>query len=157
VTNPKETTKFDSLEIRRVIPGSPERVFGAWTDPDEMKIWWGPADVRCLSAEVELREGGQYRIANELPDGSVLWISGEYKVVDRPHLLIYTWIVEGANPSTEQVSVRFVPHDLGTEVVITHDLISSSTIRDQHQQGWLGCMDGLVKYLTEITSDCVPR
>lgn len=141
-------TGLESLKMRRVIPGSPERVFSAWTEPDKLKQWWGPAGVRCLSAEVELRVGGKYRIANELPDGAVLWIAGEFEVIDRPHLLVYTWIVETTSPTPERVSVRFEKHESGTELFLTHELISTKALSDEHQRGWIGCLDGLSQYFS---------
>lgn len=147
MTKRESAANLKSLQLRRLIPASPERVFHAWTNPDELQKWWGPKDVRCVSAEVELREGGQYRIANELPDGQILWIRGEFNVIEKPRLLTYTWIVGTANPTTERVSVRFEPHEIGTEVILTHELIITTALRDQHQQGWAGCMDGLHNYL----------
>lgn len=144
----KRAGKFESLHMLKTIPASPERVFEAWTDPEQLKQWWGPKDVRCVSAEVELRVGGQYRIANELPDGTVLWIGGEFEVIEKPNLLIYTWIVETENPSKERVSVRFKQHEIGTEIVLTHDLISSAVLSDQHRAGWSGCLHGLIDYLS---------
>ena len=137
-----------NLRIQRLIPASPERVFEAWTNPDELKKWWGPGVVRCPSAEVDLRVGGRFRIANELPDGTVLWIGGEFEAIERPRLLIYTWIVETASPTTERVTVKFEVVDQGTEIILDHELIQTPAIRDDHQRGWFGCLDGLVEYLS---------
>lgn len=148
MSNQQDAAHSVSLHIRRLIPASPERVFSAWTDPDELQKWWGPAEVRCLSADVDLRVGGRYRIANELPDGAVLWIVGEFEAIERPQLLIYTWTVETESPTMERVTVQFEKHEQGTEVILKHELIPTTNLRDQHQQGWIGCMDGLVEYLT---------
>ncbi len=41
------------LEVRRVLKPRPERVFAAWTSPDQLRQWWGPAAVTCVSAEVD--------------------------------------------------------------------------------------------------------
>ena len=144
----KDASVSESLRIQQLIPASPERVFSAWTDPDELTKWWGPANVRCLSADVELRVGGRYRIENELPDGSTLWIVGEFEAIERPHLLIYTWMIDTESPTVERVSVRFDEHEQGTEVVLIHELIPTPTLRDQHRQGWLGCLGGMVEYLS---------
>ncbi|MDH3694304.1 MAG: SRPBCC domain-containing protein [Gammaproteobacteria bacterium] len=149
VTNQINEPNPASLLIRRLIPASPERVFRAWTNPDELKKWWGPKDVRCLSAEVDLQIGGQYRISNELADGKVLWITGEFETIERPHLLIYTWTVETELQTTERVCVQFEAHEQGTEIILKHELIPTSALRGQHQQGWFGCMDGLVEFFTE--------
>jgi uncharacterized protein YndB with AHSA1/START domain len=61
-----------SLIVRRTIAATPARLFDAWTTPELLTQWWGPANVTCPAAEVDLRVGGQYRIANQMPDGSVL-------------------------------------------------------------------------------------
>ncbi|MGI9205291.1 MAG: SRPBCC family protein [Woeseiaceae bacterium] len=136
------------LQIRKLIPAPPERVFRAWTNPDELKLWWGPQGVRCISAEIELKVGGQYRIGNELADGTILFIKGEFDVIERPHLLRYSWAIENDHPTIERVTVQFEAHEFGTELLLTHELISTTALRDQHQNGWHGCMDGLRDYLT---------
>lgn len=132
-----------SLQIRKVIRASPERVFHAWTSPDDLIKWWGPKGVRCISAEIELVVGGQYRIENELPDGTILWISGEFEAIERPQFLSYTWIVEKGDPTVEHVSVRFESHESGTEIILSHTQIPSAALRDKHQLGWFGCIEGL--------------
>ena len=132
------------LVLERLVPARPERVFQAWTDPDELKTWWGPKGVTCIDAAVDLRIGGSYRIANKLPDGSILWISGVFETIERPDLLTYTWVVETKTVETERVTVRFEATDGGTLVVVEHERIPSDELYDQHQSGWLGCLDGLV-------------
>ena len=139
---------METLRLSRFIPAPPDRVFNAWTDPDEMRKWWGPQGVNCLAVEIDLRVGGQYRIANELPDKSVLWISGEFEAIKKPHRLTYTWIVENEKPTKERVDVQFERQDVGTRVTITHERISTKALKEQHHHGWMGCMDGLVGQFT---------
>jgi len=135
------------LVVRRTIRATPQRVFAAWTTPEQLMTWWGPKGVRCPSAEVDLREGGTYRFGNEMPSGDMVWISGEFEVIDRPNKLIYTWSVEPAAAASERVTVRFEAREVGTEVVIVHERITSEAARDQHEHGWNGCLDGLVVML----------
>jgi uncharacterized protein YndB with AHSA1/START domain len=131
---------------------SPERVFEAWTRPEFLRQWWGPANVTCPEAEVDLRVGGRYRIANQFPDGKVLWIEGEFEVVQPPNKLIYSWLI-GENPSHERVTVTFEPREAGaTEVVIVHERITDAAARDRHEHGWLGCLDGLGELLSVTRS-----
>ncbi len=136
------------LRVTRIIPASPECVFSAWTNAEQLRLWWGPSGVRCRSAELDLRVGGRYRIANEMPDGSVLWISGEYEEIEKPNRLVFTWLVEAVSSATERVSVNFNKHEDGTELQITHESISTMELYQQHQSGWGGCMDGLESYLS---------
>jgi uncharacterized protein YndB with AHSA1/START domain len=135
------------LLVRRLIRASPERIFDAWTQPEHLKRWWGPQSVQCIDAEVDLRVGGHYRIANQFPDGKVLWISGEFETVERPHRLVYTWRVDQVAEAAERVTVTFEARGEATEVIVVHERIPTESMRDLHQQGWAGCLDGLVDYL----------
>lgn len=137
-----------TLVVRRMIRATPERLFEAWTQPNQLKQWWGPESVTCIAAEVNLHVGGRYRIANQFPDGSVIWIVGEFQVIEPPHSLTYTWQIEGSSASSELVNVRFEPHNGATEVIVTHSRIPDRITRDRHEQGWLGCLNGLVEYLS---------
>jgi len=101
-----------TLLVRRVIQADVQRVFDAWTRPELLVKWWGPRPVTCREAKVDLQVGGAYRIGNLLPDGSVLFIFGEFEVVEPPRRLIYTWrIDQRSRPEAEEsrVTVRFEP------------------------------------------------
>lgn len=143
----RNDSRLSSLTIRRLIPARPEQVFDAWTDPDALKLWWGPKGVRCLSAEVDLTAGGEYRIENRLPDKSILWIVGRFEVVNRPDSLIYTWGIETPAFSTERVSVKFSRHHEGTEIILLHEKIPNRLLAEQHEHGWNGCCDALHSFL----------
>lgn len=135
-----------ALVVRRTIRAPVAHVFEAWTEPEALKRWWGPRPVTCCEASVDLRVGGAYRIGNLLPDGNVVWISGVFELVERPHRLVYTWHLEGKErPSNERsrVTVRFEPHGDATEVIVVHERIESEEVRVDHEKGWIGCLDGL--------------
>jgi uncharacterized protein YndB with AHSA1/START domain len=140
------------LVVRRIIRATPERLFAAWTEPEQLRKWWGPEGVVCVDPEVDLRVGGRYRIGNQFPDQKVLWIVGEFEVVDPPHRLTYTWRLEGTSAGPERVSVYFEARGHATEVIVTHERISNEALRDQHQHGWQGCLDGLEEYISKRTS-----
>lgn len=135
------------LVIRKTIPASAERLFQAWTEPEQLKQWWGPESVTCIEAVVDLRVGGRYRIGNRFADGSVLWIRGKFEVIDAPHKLVYTWQI-GTDSREELVSVSFRTTDGQTEVTVVHERIPDTRTRDSHEQGWLGCLSKLYSYLT---------
>jgi uncharacterized protein YndB with AHSA1/START domain len=121
-----------TLVVRKTIHATPARLFEAWTDPAQLREWWGPEGVACIDPEA---------------DGKILWIAGEFEVVDPPHRLTYTWQLEGSTGASERVTVRFEPRGSATEVVVTHERIPSEALRDQHQYGWRGCLEGLADYL----------
>jgi uncharacterized protein YndB with AHSA1/START domain len=132
-----------SLLVRRRVAATPERLFEAWTRAEELREWWGPRNVKCIAAEVDLRVGGAYRIGNQFPDGTILWISGEFLSIERPHRLEYTWRVGSADAPLERVTVQFVRGGGYTEIIVTHTHIADEPSRKRHEQGWQECLVGL--------------
>src|SRR5262249_32889668 len=98
-----------SLVVRKTIRATAQYLFDVWTQPEHIKRWWGPANVTCVEATVDLRIGGGYRLGNRLPDGTVLWIVGQFEVIDPPHKLVYTWRLESETQGYERVTVLFEP------------------------------------------------
>jgi uncharacterized protein YndB with AHSA1/START domain len=137
-----------TLVVRRTIRASTERLFEAWTQPEQLKKWWGPASVECIDAEVDLRVGGRYRIANQFPDGKVLWIAGEFESIERPKRLVYTWRLESTEGPPERVTVTFEARGSETEIVVIHERIPTKAMRDRHEQGWMGCLEGLAEFVS---------
>ena len=59
-----------SLVLTRVLPASREKVFAAWTDKAMIKQWFCPSEGMTVPvAELEVREGGAYRLVIEESDG----------------------------------------------------------------------------------------
>ncbi len=144
-----------ALVVRRTIRAAPQVLFDAWTQPDLLVRWWGPAGVTCLGAEIDLQPGGRYRIGNRLPDGQTLWIAGVFERIAPPRELIYSWSTEGMPAPTipERVTVRFEARGDATEVIVIHERAASGAIRDQHAHGWEGCLDGLARMFDDPKAD----
>jgi uncharacterized protein YndB with AHSA1/START domain len=136
--------------VRRIIPAPPDAVFTAWTEPSRLLEWWGPRGVTLAAAEIDLRAGGRYRLANKFEDGSILWITGVFELVDRPHQIAYTCAHEPLGAETEhtRVTVAFQARDGGTEVTVTHEGFRSTRSRQDHKSGWLQCLQGLNRTFT---------
>jgi uncharacterized protein YndB with AHSA1/START domain len=131
------------LKVSRVIRAPREKVFDAWTRPDLLLQWWGPGPVSCPEAQVDLREGGEYRLANLEVDGSITWIWGRFESVRAPDELAYTWNVSIVPGEPTLVRVQFLPHPEGTELVLTHERFAVEAVRDMHVEGWGLCIDKL--------------
>ena len=138
-----------TLVIRKRIPASIDKVFAAWTEPDHLKHWWGPPEGHCPEAEIDLRIGGTYRIANRMPDGRTIWICGTFDVIEPPTRLTYSWQLDASRMPPEQVTVQFRPLDGETEVVVTHERIVDMDAYRSHTAGWESCLQDLLRYLSE--------
>jgi uncharacterized protein YndB with AHSA1/START domain len=137
-------TEGITLVTRRTIQATPTRLFDAWTEPEQLRAWWGPRPITCSGAEVDLRVGGKYRIQNLMPDGGTIVIEGDFQLIDRPNRLTYTWRVGDETPS--KVTVRFEARGEATEVIVIHEQIPNEQIRQSHEGGWIGCLDGLAQH-----------
>ncbi len=145
----QRATPETSFELRRTFSAPRGKVFRAWTDPEELKRWWGPDGYATPSAEVDLRVGGMYRLGmKKLPDGQIFYLTGAYREVRPPERLVYTWRWE-AEPELGETLVTVEFRDLGdaTEVVVTHELFLSEKARQDHRKGWSGCLDRLARTL----------
>ena len=78
------------VRVSRVIAAPRERVFRAFTAPEELVRWWGPPDVQTLEAEIDLRPGGVCRWLMEAPEGPPMTLHGRVLEVDPPPLLVMT-------------------------------------------------------------------
>lgn len=139
------TPPQEQLEVSRQINAEPRRVFDAWTRPEAIVQWWGAGGVTCPSAEIDLAVGGAYRIANQMPDGATMWITGNFSRIEPPNALTYTWAMEPIEPGTihSLVEVRFDPASDGTLVTVRQTRIASPEAREMHLAGWTGCLEGL--------------
>ena len=138
-----------ALRLTRTFAAPRERVFRAWTEPEELKRWWGPDGYATPSAEVDLRVGGAYRFGmRKLPDGEVFYLAGTFREVRPPERLVYTWVWEG-NPERGEtlVTVEFRERGKATEVRLTHELFPTAKTRDDHEKGWSSCLGKLAKAL----------
>ena len=130
-----------TLQVRRTIRAPRQRVFDAWTKPEELTRWHAPGPLTVSHAEVDFRQGGGYRIHMRAPDGNEYRVSGVYQQIDPPKKVVYTWGWDGDHPVKDSlVTVEFLARGDSTEVILTH-AISHDTERANHEKGWTSIMD----------------
>jgi len=142
-----------TLQVRRVVSAPRERVYAAWTEPDRMKKWFLAPDKEYISEiiEVDLRVGGRLRAKTaKSPAGPPHRLNGVFREVKPLEKLVFTWSWEGQPEMGESlvtVEFRQLGESTFTEVVLTHELFPNKEVRDQHNQGWIGCLDRMVETL----------
>jgi uncharacterized protein YndB with AHSA1/START domain len=133
-----------SLRLSRKFETDQATVFDAWTKPEHLNQWSAPEGM-AVEAEVDLRVGGRYRLRMKSPDGEIFTAVGEYREVDRPNRLVYTWGWEetGNNHYETRVTVEFLERNGGTEVVLTHEFFPDADLASKHNEGWTSCLNRL--------------
>jgi uncharacterized protein YndB with AHSA1/START domain len=141
-----------SLEITRFINAPQDRVYAAWTDPVQLKEWWGPESVRTRKITADVRVGGLYRWDLINQDGEEMTVHGEYRELVPDKKVVFTWRWdddEAWEGRTSIVTVEFSDRDGGTEVRLTHVQLPSEASRDRHNEGWSSVIDRLEKFVNE--------
>ena len=114
------------------------RVFEAFTNPSERVIWWNAEDGRFRTTHMEsdLRRGGRWEMLGSRGDGSPFTVKGEYRAVERPRLLEFTWLPSWQDDATESlVRVEFSETNGTTHVRLTHSGLMTDRSRASHK-GW---------------------
>lgn len=129
--------------------------FRCHAEPDLLAQWWGPAGFTVPGVELDLRRGGAYRIAMQPPDGSLFYLSGEFRDVDAPARLTYTFRWEDPHPDDRDTVVTFALHDRGasTHVTVDQGVFATEARRDLHQQGWSESLTRLQALVASIHRD----
>jgi uncharacterized protein YndB with AHSA1/START domain len=148
------TTATNSLRVSQTIRADRERLFRAWTDPDELKHWWRMegAGWAFAGASIDLRVGGRYRLAMTSPEGRTHVASGVYREIQRPARLSFTWDWEDAAESVGETLVTVEFNDVGnntTEVVLTHEHFTDAERMASHERGWTQ----LLRLLERLTQE----
>jgi len=149
------TTTEISLVINRFIKAPRERVFEAWTTPENLMRWFGPGTCRVLGAKMDPRKGGAYSIQMQTAacgDGEVANITGVYREFTPPSRLVFTWQWDDGKGET-LVTVDLTEVQGGTNVALTHEGFTDEETRDNHSYGWNGALDKLERR-ADATEEC---
>jgi len=124
-------------------------VFRALSTPAELVKWWGPEGFTIPSLEFSPRVGESYRIEMQPPEGDPFYLAGEFREVDPPARLAFTFAWEEPDPDDVETLVELSLRDLGesTEVVLTQRAFRTGARRELHRQGWTDSFDKLEKLL----------
>ncbi len=138
-----------SLTLKRRINAIPEKVYAAWTDPEKIAQWFGPAQVKAGSvrAEIDLRVGGRYRISFEGGDGEYFQVDGVYREVTPNARIAFSWAWHTTPERESQVTVSLQPDGGGTLFTLQHEQFFDEAARDSHARGWSELFDRLEKHL----------
>lgn len=138
-----DATIKPSLTLRRRIKARPEDIYAAWTDPQKIVRWWGPAGAEPLHAQTDACIGGRFRVTFRTPDGEEHDVSGIYREVVPNEKLVFTW--EWRTMPERQSLVTIALKNMGDETQLTliHEQFFDEPARDRHEYGWTGALDKL--------------
>lgn len=131
------------LTIRRTFDAPRERVYRAFTDPDELAQWFVPEGMTAEIHALEPEPGGAFAVS---------WTDGENRmdnegtyveVVENERLVT----VEETGGRDLRLTYEFHDAEGGTEVVLTQEF--PGPVPEGVDQGWAGILDNLEDVLQE--------
>ncbi len=142
----------DELLITRDFDAPASLLFTLWSDPVHFRNWMGPEDFDCPEAEIDFRVGGKYRGMIRSKDHGDSWFGGEYREIECPTRLVFTWKWD-TGPSGEVetlVTITFRGHDSGRTTMTFHQTpFISVERRDAHIGGWNSLFNKLGAYAAQ--------
>ena len=160
----------EEFKISRVFAAPRQRVWDAWTKPEQLGRWLGPAGTTSQVRHFELKPGGYLHSKQTGPDGAVSWGKNTYREIDPPRRLV--WEQGFANeagdiikapfpmpwPRTMLTTVVFEDEGADTRVTLTwapinpsqEELESFAQMLPSMTGGWTGTLDLLDGFLLAL-------
>jgi uncharacterized protein YndB with AHSA1/START domain len=144
------TSVSDTIVQEITIKAPAERVFEALTNPDERLKWWGAEGrFQVTHMESDLRPGGKWVMRGIGMGGRPFTIAGEYRKIERPHLLEFTWLPDWYEDAAETLVQWNLEEKEGvTTVRLTHSGLASEIARSSHR-GWPQILGWLQTYVEQ--------
>ena len=139
--------------VRRAFAARRARVFAAWCRPELMAQWFFPAPDWRADVTADVRIGGRYRVAMHDPTGGVHVQEGTYRAIEPDARLVFTWTCVELGVADSLVTVELREADGTTELTLSHELPDDAAILREHEGGWNGCLDSLVRHFETRTKE----
>jgi len=138
------------VTLVRRIAARPSIVFDALITSEGMRSWWGPDEGPVLSAASDATVGGRFCVRFRKADGTEHECTGEFLEIDQPRRIVmsWQWISGGPVQERERVSrleLRLRPIDTGTELTLIHAALYDEPSASEHDWGWGGALDKLLR------------
>jgi len=146
----RTATETQQVAITHVFDAPIEHVFRAWTDPDELAAWYGPAGMRTPreNIQIDLRVGGRYELTMVSLDGDREFSIG-YEIVELspPELLVLRSDPMPAASKGDSTTVRVALEDLDgrTRMTLTDGPLPFG--REHAEAGYRAAVDKLAAHV----------
>ena len=101
-----------TFETSRIIPATVEEVFAAFTDPERLARWWGPAGFTNTFHTFEFETGGRWVYTMHSPNGGNPENESVFELVKPPRRVV----IRHVSQPLYRLTIELTPSGSGTEV-----------------------------------------
>jgi uncharacterized protein YndB with AHSA1/START domain len=137
----------NKVSLHRVLKASPEKVFRAFTDEKAMAAWLPPYGFLCTVHEMDVKEGGTFRMSfHNFSTGNSHSFGGTYVTVKPGEFLKYTDKFDDPSmPGEMTTSVWLSKTMVGTDLKVVQEGIPSQIPVEMCYLGWQDSLEKLMK------------
>jgi uncharacterized protein YndB with AHSA1/START domain len=99
------------IVFTRVFNAPAQRVFDAWTKPEQLVCWYGCHSSTLIACDVDLQVGGAYHFVVRMIDGAKHPIAGRYREIEPPKRLVFTERFDNDPNKEALVTLTLDEHD----------------------------------------------
>lgn len=161
-----EMVKRD-IVVTRIFAAPVERVWKAWSDPEQIRRWWGPLGFTSPVCKMDFREGGTALVCMRSPQGQDMYNTWAYrKIVPGQQIEFIVNFADENGQRIEPVAIGLPPDlpqevrhvitfqskgDHQTEMTVTEYGYTSEQIFDLSKAGLEQCLDKMAASLKEAS------
>jgi uncharacterized protein YndB with AHSA1/START domain len=144
-----EQAPWRTLQLEKTLAAPSERVFAACVEAEKLAEWWGPTGFTSPEMQLDVREGGRYRITMQPPEGEAFHLRGEFREIEAPRRLVYTFVWEEPDPDDQEtvVTLTFERAGARTCLVLDQGPFKTAARHELHRAGWTESLDRLERAL----------
>lgn len=148
-------TPTNSVTLHRVLKAPPDKVFRAFTTPGAMAAWLPPYGFFCTVEEMDVREGGSFRMSfTNFTTSKAERFGGKYVEIKRDEFLKYTDKFDDPKmPGEITTSVWFKRSSVGTELKVVQVGIPAMIPPEMCYLGWQESLEKLAKLVEPEIKD----
>lgn len=152
-----------NVVITRGFNASGEKLWKAWTEADQIKLWWSPSGYSKPSIRIEFKVGGRALYCMRSAEGPEVWSTGEFIMIEPKERFIVTdsfsdkdgrivpastYGLKGECPLKGLITVIFKEEEPGKiSSILKHEGFPSEKDCRDAGDGWSQMFDKLEKYL----------
>ena len=127
-----------TIRLHRVLLGTPQRVFRAFTDPDAMAKWLPPFGFTGKVHHHELKVGGTHKMSfTNMTSGNSHSFGGKFLEIKPNELIRYTDVFDDPNlPGEMVVTVTMKKVSCGTELTVVQEGVPDVIPPEMCYLGW---------------------